>query len=119
MTQRAVSHCKKVVPLIDLLNQLKPPHRKVLLSYLNDNGFALVQSCIFNAINNEALPAREKLRKNLEKDKKMWRYLSRGKLTKAKKKKIVQSGDGFGLGAILSVVLPMAISYLSKKLKKK
>jgi hypothetical protein len=107
--------------LLKLIKKSKSDDRNVILEHLNDDSIDFICEVIYNVINGKIRLTKHqtnKLRNKLREDKKCFRYLSKkGVKTKRRRKLIKQNGRG--IGAILSIVLPIILELIANYFIKK
>jgi hypothetical protein len=107
---------RKLYPLLKILNKLSDEERQILICYLTHDGCAGIYECIHNAIFNVTLPKnqRQKIQKELQKDKGKFRRLFDDDLSLEKKHKTLRKVGG-GVGIVLQTVLPLLEKYIAEK----
>ncbi len=106
---------KKILPFLQVLKDIKPVQRKILLAHLDDQSLNNICEATSNVLHNPNLTSKQKtrLRRYLNPHKSSIRYLSRKKTTvKNKKKKLFEIG-GNPLAFILSAAIPLLIDAIS------
>jgi hypothetical protein len=107
--------------LIKLLNKSKNEDREVILEHLNGNSINYLCEIIYNIIGgNVKLSKRQinKLRSELQHNKKCYRYLSKKGGNEERKRKLIKQ-NGRGIGTILSIALPIILQLITQMLTKK
>jgi len=104
---------KRALPLLQALGKVRENERRIILANLDDEGCQYICDAIKHVITSKLLPRRKKnrLRELLRENKKHYRYLTKPKNSKRNKKKLLPR-LGAGLGAILSIAIPLLLSLL-------
>ena len=112
---KKMNNFKKQVPLLQVLKELKPDQRTIILGHLDANGCCAITSCIREVIRNKKLPkkTKNKLRKVLGPQKDILRQLiSAQKLSK--KKELLPSVGG-SLTLLISTAIPILLEIARAK----
>lgn len=105
---------KKIYPLLLILKKLKSKDLSIVLSFISHDGCDLINNVVHNALYNKSVKNRSRLRKKLEADKNILRYLvSKKPSLKSKQKKLSQVGGS--IKNILSTFIPVLENFLYKK----
>ena len=112
---------QKFIPIIKILEKLKPEQRLQLAEYLNDDVYDFIFECMHNALHNKNFSAdfRKCLKQKLKNNSADVRYIVNAKKSRRlRKKRLIQSG-GFPsvIAAILSM-LPVVLPLVKKGLNK-
>ena len=99
------------------LNSIGNTHQKNILPFLHDEACNKLYDCVWNALNNDGVANREKLKKKLEPFKSDLRVLANLSLSKQKKRKRMDEVGGQFITPILAATVPILIDFLASKLK--
>lgn len=105
-----------ILSFLQALKGLRPAHRTVLLSHLDENSCETLYETISNVLCNTNITSsqRRRLKKQLTPHKDTLRFLScKRKSPQAKKKRLTQMG-GFPITTILSTAIPLLTSLIKK-----
>jgi Mg/Co/Ni transporter MgtE len=118
-TTMKTSHVRlrKVLPFLQVLRELRPGQRSILLSHLDDESCEMVYEAVANVLKNSKVTAakRRRLKKALEPHKKCLRTLISKKSSKSTKRKNLAAVGGFPIGTILATALPILLDLFTKK----
>jgi hypothetical protein len=120
MNPPAIQDMQYFAKLLKLLNKSKNDDREVILEHLNGNSINYLCEVIYNVIGgNIKLSKRQinKLRSELQHNKKCFRYLSKIGGNSDKKRKLIKQ-NGRGIGTILSIALPIILQLVSEILSR-
>ena len=121
MRQAQRKKFQKIIPVIQILEKLKPQQRLQLADYLHDDVYDFIFECMHNVLHNKNFSTdfRKCLKKKLKNNSADVRYIVNMKKSKQlRKKRLIQSG---GFPAIISAILsmlPVVIPLVKKGLKK-
>jgi hypothetical protein len=111
----AHTRLRKVLPFLQVLKQLRPGQRSILLSHLDNESCEMVYEAVANVLKNpKVTPAkRRQLKKALAPHKKCLRSLVSKKRSSGLKRKDLASVGGFPLGLVLSTAIPLLLNMLT------
>lgn len=115
MKARVKKSIKKIVPLLNCLEELSVENRIELLPFLQDEVFDFISECVHNTLYNSNFGSdvRNCLKKHLKHDASGLRYIANQKKPlKLRKKKIQQYGGGILF--MLSTLLPVLLNLIKK-----
>ena len=102
------------MPVLELMSKATKPQLKCMLNSLSEDVLDQVCVSVYNCIENAEFDGKEydKLYKTISKDRKKLQYIVKNVSVRGKdrRKALVQSGGS--IGAILSAILPLALSFL-------
>lgn len=107
---------KIVISLLQTLKELKPNHRVILLSHLDDKSTDALFDSIRRVLRASSLPlsTRQRLRRVLSPHKESVRFIADSRNSRvARKKKMVQMG-GFPIAALLGAAVPLIVDLIAK-----
>lgn len=104
--------------MLKILQKLSDTEREILICYLNNDGCAGLYECIHNAVYNTTLrrEQREKLQKELNRDKNKFRQILNEKTSADKKNKTLKKIGG-KVGIVLETVLPLLEKFVEDRKK--
>ena len=107
---------RKVLPFLQVLRELRPQQRSILLSHIDDESCEMVYEAVANVLKNSKVTSaqRRRLKKALEPHKKCLRTLISNKSSRSAKRKNLLAVGGFPIGMILSAALPLLLNLLTK-----
>ena len=115
--------CEKYIPLFNILRELEPVQRIIILSHLDEQTCESIYACINTLLITDLRKIKKykssfpKIKKILSKQKKNLRFLAKknkSKYSKRQKKKILPQIGG-SLGLVMSIVIPIILDLISKK----
>jgi len=112
---------KKLLPLLQVLKNIKPIHRrKTLIKHLDDPTCQSLYELVHNVLSNKKIAPRRvnKLQKSLARHKDDLRYIARYSGKKSIKREKLASMGGFPFTALLSAAIPLLTSLLFRNKKK-
>ena len=108
------------LPFLQALSRMSDAERVSALEFINDDGLAVLQQCIYNCIYNQNIPKkrRAEIRRSLGKEGKKYEYLATDSKNLLKRRRLLKQ-TGAGLPIILTTVLPLLASLLSSVVRGK
>ena len=110
-------HIRKLLPFLQVLKELRPVQRNILLAHIDDKSCEMIYEAISNVLQNSKVSygSRKRLKKALQPHKRCLRTLISKTCSRSRKRKYLTKIGGFPLGTILATAIPLLLNLFTRK----
>lgn len=107
---------KETIPLIEILKELKPYQRQILIEHLDDNACNHLEECLTTVLKKGKNSSyKKKIEHCVNENRKIFDNILRRRKSKKHQRKLLARVGGNPLGFILSAALPLLVDLVTKK----
>lgn len=107
---------KETIPMLEILKELKPYQRQIIIEHLDDGACESLQECLTTVLKKgQNSTYKKKISKCINENRKTFEHILAVKKNKKNQRKLLARVGGNPLGFILSAAVPLLLDLVLKK----